>query len=201
MDTVNGTNKDYANFLSEYYFPYCKDKHVLEIGPYGTGFHTQLIQKFDPKSHTAIEADPEQCETYEKNFSNVKLIKNDALIELNQTQQYDVVVCFGVLYHLHSPLHLLELIVNNCNPNLVFLDCVNTPRNNEILAVEEGTNQEGNRFTTDGWRSIKYNMIVPFDVISKSMNHLGYMLVHRSSLNITDNFSKSKSWIGAWEKI
>ena len=200
MNTVSGTNKDYANFLKEYYFPYCKDKHILEIGPYGTGFHTKLIQEFNPKSHTAIEGDPEQCEIFAKNFPNVDLIKNDALIELNQKQHYDVVVCFGVIYHLHSPLHLLELIVNNATPDLLFLDCVNAPRNNEVLAVEEYTNLEGNRFTTEQWRSVNYNMIVPFDIIAKSMSHLGYISVDKSSLNITDNFSKSKSWIGVWER-
>jgi SAM-dependent methyltransferase len=200
METVKGTNKDYADFLNQHYFPYCKDKDILEIGPYGLGFHTKLIQNFGPKSHTAIEGDPEQCEIFESNFPNVNLIKNDALIELNQKQHYDIVVCFGVIYHLHSPLHLLELIVNNCTPNLLFLDCVNAPRNNEVLAIEEDINMEGNRFTAEQWRSIKYNMVVPFDIISRSMKQLGYILVNKSSLAITDNFSKSKSWIGVWER-
>jgi hypothetical protein len=37
-------------------------------------------------------------------------------------QLADVVVCFGVLYHLHSPLHLLELIVNKSKPTTVMLE-------------------------------------------------------------------------------
>jgi hypothetical protein len=40
----------------------------------------------------------------------------------NHLSRYDVVVLMGVLYHLHSPLHLLEMIINKIRPEMLIIE-------------------------------------------------------------------------------
>jgi hypothetical protein len=190
---------DYLNLMDQEYFDICNGKSVLEIGPGNSGFHTELIAKKNTKSIDLIEPGYE-IHTFKLNLDLdlITIIHDDAMVVLSKPYPKDVVVCCGVLYHLHSPLHLLELIVNNCDPEYIILDCVNSPQ--KISFIEEIDNLPGHRQTINEWKSCKFNLVAPFEIINMSMYNLGYSLTKTHELKVTDNLSKSNSWVGLWSK-
>jgi len=191
------TKDQYLNLMTEQYFSVCVGKTVLEIGP-SDGYHTNIIGKISSRL-TLIEPYSKQHNDLKKIPGVTNIIVDDANFVLEQPLLSDVVVCCGVLYHLHSPLHLLELIVNNCDPEYVILDSVNS--SNEMQFFPEEDNIPGNRQLIPSWRSAGFKLTAPFNIINQSMNNMGYTLVKNHSLNVTDFFSKSNSWVALWEKI
>jgi hypothetical protein len=182
----------------EQYFTVCKDKTVLEIGP-SDGVHTKLISKQSPKYLELIEPAVNQVEILNRieNVNNV--IVDDVFFVLSKKQAFEVVVCCGVLYHLHSPLYLLELIANNCNPDYTILDCTIDQKNISFLIEED--NKPGNRQTLSNWKSAGYNLVAPFTIIEQSMKNMGYELIKQDNIGSCEFKSKENFWVGLWEKV
>jgi hypothetical protein len=179
------------------YFTVCKDKAVLEIGPNG-GVHTDLIIKQVPKYLELIE--PDINIHYINTIDEVDdIIINDIFFVLANPHPIDVVVCCGVLYHLHSPLYLLELITNNCDPEYIILDCV-VDQNNISFLIEED-NKSGNRQIMPGWKSAGYNLVAPFAIINQSMCNMGYELIKHGEIRSCEIKSKENFWVGLWKKV
>lgn len=187
---------EYLIFMSDY-FTVCKDKAVLEIGPNG-GVHTDLIIKQVPKYLELIE--PDINIHYINTIDEVDdIIINDIFFVLANPHPIDVVVCCGVLYHLHSPLYLLELITNNCDPEYIILDCV-VDQNNISFLIEED-NKSGNRQIMPGWKSAGYNLVAPFAIINQSMCNMGYELIKHGEIRSCEIKSKENFWVGLWKKV
>ena len=190
--------KEYLDFVQKEYFAECKDQTVLEIGP-NDAAHTRLILNESPTNLTVIEPNV-SCNDILKECNVDQIINDDANLYLTKNKkEYDVVVCCGVLYHLHSPLYLLELIVNQCNPKKIILDCTIDQKNISFLVEED--NLPGNRFTVNQWKSSRFNLIAPFDIITKSMYNMGYRLIKKDMIKNTEWKSKDSVWIALWEKI
>lgn len=102
-------------------FPYVKNKDVLEIGPMH-GFHTKLMQYHKTNHVTMIEPATHLCTDLKKDFPKYKVHNDDIYMFLSKPKKFDVVVCFGVLYHLHSPIYLLELIRNRVDPDYIIME-------------------------------------------------------------------------------
>ena len=192
------TFEEYKQCMSEY-FAICKDKSVLEIGPH-EGIHTKLIVNHKPKYLELIEPF-EKTARYCQTLSGVdNVIMDDALFVLTDSRPYDVVVCCGVLYHLHSSIHLLELIVNNCNPKYIILDCAEAPEH--IAFSYEKDNVMGNRQLRSNWRSAQINLIPPYYIVEQTMLNLGYKQIKKDHFDDNIEFkSKTNFWVGMWEKI
>jgi SAM-dependent methyltransferase len=188
---------EYLNFLNREYFYICQNRSILEIGA-NTGIHTDIIKTQSPNYYQVIEPNGNACTILKKNHPEINLIQEDVFEVLINKKDFDVVICFGVLYHLHSPLYLLELIANSCNPQFIMLDCVNDPDNLEFL--EEPPNQSGNRFVTQQKKSCNFNLVAPFEIIAQGMKHLDYKLIKNTRFTVPNMFSKSNSWVGLWEK-
>lgn len=190
-------NQEYLDFVQQNYFSYCKDQSVLEIGPfYGT--HSQLILKETPKSLDVIEANSSCKQHLEKfNINNI-IIDDSQHYLLENKKDYDVVVCCGVLYHLHNPLTMLEIIVNQCDPKQVILDCVKDQKSLAFLVEEDNTS--GMRFLRPKWKSAGFNLVAPFDIINKSMYNMQYSLVKKDILYNTEWVGKQNVWMGIWER-
>jgi len=188
--------EEYLHFMSDNYFYICKNKNVLEIGP-NTTIHTDLIIKNNVKTVKLIEPNKSAAK-YIKQKISVDIIEDDAMFILTEKHLVDVVVCCGVLYHLHSPLHLLELIVNNCDPEYIILDSVIDQKNISFLVEED--NLSGNRQLRTDWKSSKFNLVAPFDIINLSMENMGYVLVKKDNIRVIDYKSKNGVWVGLWKK-
>lgn len=185
----------YHDFCKTVYFDACRSSSVLEIGA-GNGNHSLNISRQNPSRFVIIEGDSRIVGPL-KDIAGVEhVITDDVMMALKDQNFFDVVICLGVLYHLHSPLHLLELIANNCRPSIVILDCVMAPKNLEF--VTEDQNVPGNSQVRPNWRSCNMNLVAPFLTYLQSMDNLGYVLdkVHR--IQVKNYFPKNNSWMASW---
>ena len=187
---------EYNDMMVKEFFNVCRDQHVLEIAPFG-GHQTQAIVKYPVTSLTLVEPNQQVINLLVNNFPTAIVINDDIFKVYKSRLPADVVIACGLLYHLHSPLYLLELIVNQSDPKYIILDC---PYYNIVNANIEVTNIPGNRYTTDNWKSVNYNVTLPFDYINQALTHLGYTCSKTIDLKYLNVFSKNNSWMGMWQK-
>lgn len=180
------------------YFTVCKENSVLEIGPH-EGIHTKLIVQHNPKYLELIEPFERTAEYCKLIVGVDKVIKNDVFFVIDDNHPMDIVVCCGMLYHFHSPLHLLELIVNNCNPVYIILDCVENFKNIEFLPEQDQL--IANRQIKPNWRSAGFSLIVPFDIVERSLKKMGYTNIKKHQLGPDIDFKpKQNFWVGLWKR-
>ena len=190
-------SEEYCNLMNQY-FSICKNKNVLEIGPF-EGHHSKLILEQQPTELTVVEPNINANDQLAKlNITNI--VNDDIFHYLQSKNLFDVVICCGVLYHLHSPLYLLELIANMADPEYLILEsiCVD-----EFYLNNENDNVPGERQVNDGWKSCKLNLLIPDDYYETIVINLGYELIRKDSINFLDVLSNSKnnSWISLWKKV
>jgi SAM-dependent methyltransferase len=183
----------YYDFCRQEYFECCRDVRVLEL----SGGHEKEILSHCPEYFKIIEGSKIFAENLKSIDGVDDVVIADMMMALKDTEIFDVVICLGVLYHLHSPLHLLELIVNNCRPSKIILDCVMAPE--ELSFLLEIPNVPGNNQTTKGWRSCNVNLVAPFLTYLQSMDQLGYNLKKVDRIHVENYFSKDNSWMALWE--
>lgn len=193
-EVIQGSKEKYLDFL-ESYFKICQNKTVLEIGP-SLGHHTKKILKNNPAYLELIEGFESHIDHLKSIPGVDQVICNDVYDELNKVKQFDLVVCFGVLYHLHSPLYLLELIVNNCRPKFLMMDCVVEMEN--ITVLPEKVNHDGSRQTVKNWKAAPVNIVLPFLTYKECLENMGYELVNTYLLKIS-TIAKKNSWLATWK--
>jgi hypothetical protein len=194
--TIDGNRSDYYSFINHTYFPICKDQRVLEIGAF-LGDHSKLIATQSPSYFEIVEGDANCVKKLEKILTIDKVIHNDIILELQENSKpFDVCICLGVLYHLHSPLNLLELIINKCQPKYILLDTVTAPH--PLVFEPEIINQPGNYQTIDNWKSCELNFVVPFFIYNQSLYNMGYQLELANKQAISW-FPKSNGWTALWK--
>ena len=189
--------KNYCDIVNQH-FAVCKNKTVLEIGAFG-GWHSKLILDQQPMDLTVVDPNIMVNDIINKN--NIKdIVVDDVFNYLKINRKFDVVVCCGVLYHLHSPLYLLELISNMSNPDYIILDSYNLTG---FGCNEEIDNNLGCRYTMNSWKSCKLNIGLPNIVFEMAMTNLGYKEIRKDALSFPNILSGSKrnSWMGLWEKV
>ena len=192
------TLDEYLILMSDEYFSICQSKSVIEIGPFN-GIHTKLITKHDPQYLELIEPDTKKLEELKLISGVDNLIVDDAFFVLKDKHPADVVVCCGVLYHLHSPLYLLELITNHCNPEYIILDCATDQKS--ISFLREADNIPGNRQLMSTWRSAGYNLVAPFNIVNQSMNNMGYTFIKKHEFGEDIEWKpKENFWVGLWKR-
>lgn len=136
--------EEYLAFLEqEDIFGPCTNARTLEIGPL-TGKISKLIQKKRPSKHVTVEPDPKYPATH--NCTYQRYINN-------YQNEFDVVVCMGVLYHLHSPFDMLEKIITINKPKTFILETID-PRTPKPQVNHEEVNTTG----------FSWDTIVPFNV-------------------------------------
>ena len=193
----SGLELDYFDFINTNYFNILEQRRVLEIGP-SHGYHSKLIANNSPSYFEIIEGD-KTAGQYLENIPGINnIIHDDVMQNLISSRPFDVVVCFGVLYHLHSPLHLLELIVNYCDPEYILLDCV--MEQEQLSFLYEPTDISGNAQTRNGWKTCSKNLVIPFLIYLDAMENLGYILDLVDRVQIKNHRPKNNSWVARWKK-
>jgi hypothetical protein len=189
---------EYHQTIAREFFNVCSDKTVLEIAPFG-GHQTQAIIKHPIKSLLLVEPNQNSNAKLIKLFPTATIINDDIFNVYHNKFLVDVVVACGLLYHLHSPLYLLELIANQSDPEYIILDSIHQKN---ININSELPNIPGNRYTTTpAWKSVNYNICVPFDYIDQSLTHLGYKCINNIDLSDFNVSTKECSWMASWQKI
>ena len=192
------TYTEYIDLINTEYFSICNNKSVLEIGP-SNGYLSDLIVKQHPIKFTTVEPNLRHVQKLKLRFPEESVVHNDILFYLERIRPFDVVICFGLLYHLHSSLHLLEVIVNRCNPEYILLDCTNS--HDTVKFETEYDNAKNYRQLLHNWKSAGLSLVPPFKIIEQAMSNLGYTQVRTDILLVEEEcISKRNSWVGIWKK-
>lgn len=169
---------DWVNYLKDSYpyFEHCSGKNVLELAPF-RGTHTQLIELNSAKSITMVELNEIGINGLEFHYPQHTLVKDDVFNYLQTKRDFDVVVCCGLLYHLHSPLYLLELIANMVDPEFLYVETYTSP---ETYFREEPDNDMGMRQLIPNHKSTKLSLLFPEDILLLAIKNLGYELINEA---------------------
>ena len=192
---------EYHETIAKEFFYLCSDKTVLEIAPM-VGHQTQAIVKYPIKSLLLVEPNQTYNAKLIEFFPTATIINDDIFNVYHNKVLVDVVVACGLLYHLHSPLYLLELIANQSDPEYIILDAIHLPPPPGILITNELPNTPGNRYTTTpAWKAVNYSICLNFSYIDQALTDLGYKCINKIDLAEFDMFSKQNSWMASWQKI
>lgn len=190
---------EYHDMMTTEFFNVCADKRVIEIAPMA-GHQTQSIVKHTLKSLTLIEADKKFESELIDQFPSATVICDDIFKVYEDTISADVVVSCGLLYHLHNPFHLLELIVNQSDPEYIILDSIH-PRDKLRISVDvEQSNTIGNRTSKENWKCVNYNVVVDFEYVNSALIDLGYVCLKNINLRKFMVETKLNSWMALWKK-
>jgi SAM-dependent methyltransferase len=187
----------YFHVMTWEYFFKCSDKTVLEIGPLH-GEHSKLILQQNPKSLDLIDIDAGVCKNLESLGVNKNLryiINQDIHKFLEHEHLVDVVVCLGLIYHLHSPIKLLELIVNATRAQIIILD---GPITEQCMFQDDPLGYTYTNFNKLE-RKTNLSLLLPFAEIKKFMDLLGYRLIKYETMSVPD-FWKNNIWMAIWER-
>ena len=184
-------HEEWISYLKDSYpyFDLCSNKHVLELAPF-RGSHTQLIESHGAKSITMVELNEIGLDGLQFHYSNHTIVNDDVFNYLQTKREFDVVVCCGLLYHLHSPLYLLELIANMVDPEFLYIETYTSP---EPCFREEPDNDLGMRQLSSNYKSTKLSLIFPEDILLLAIKNLGYELI-----NETEYLNKPTGAVKLW---
>lgn len=158
------------------YFDLCANKTVLEIAPFA-GTHTKIIESHGAKNITLVDFNDYAISILNKTHHKHTIIKDDIFNYLQTKREFDVVVCCGLLYHLHSPLYLLELIANMIDPEYLYIETYTAP---DLQVNEELDNDLGMRQIKQGYKSVGLSLLLTEEVLLRSIKNLGYTLIQES---------------------
>ena len=110
-------------------------KTVLEVGA-GIGDHTDFFVDRGCLV-TTTEAKSENLKILRERFKNNTNVEVEFL-DMNypewkiKLKPFDIVYCYGLLYHLHEPLNALRFMAENCSEMLLLETCVSLNDNESI---------------------------------------------------------------------
>ena len=136
-------------------FQNCQGANVLEIGPL-IGDITRIIEKQNPDRLVTVEPDPSISATHNCTY-------NDYVD--NTKELFDVVVCMGVLYHLHSPFDMIDKMLEVHKPSTIILETMDIPM---PKIYGEDINKHGNAWGTRVPYTIQVPMKYYYDVLERS---------------------------------
>jgi len=202
---TNLTNEAYVKkWLIDNLYYVCKDKKVLDIASH-TGKLLQYVKEVSPTHITSVEVDTRVFHEL-RNLSIDEIISDDIFNYLSSPKKFDVVICQGLLYHMHSPFMLLELIANRTDAEYVILDSMDRSLmgyTNSIV-FRENVNFLGARNTSKDWKFTHSCIYVNPKFFKEAMIELGYRCIFEYNSNGDDNFKnvgwKHLSWFGLFKK-
>lgn len=185
------------NELLEETFSLCKDKSVLELATFENR-HSRIIKGL-ASSWQGVE--PDQRYAGPNMFTGTA---NDFYRSKMGEQEYDIVTCFGLLYHLHSPIHLFEQIINKSKPKTIIIESV---MSDPLVYEHEEFNTPGNAFCDkDITTPMPWKLTGTADVTTKVLDSVGYKYVgglkDYNNIEIDTEYQSSKKdcWLGIYEK-
>ena len=166
---------DYLDILrKEDIFACANNNTVLELAANG-GWHSRLIYENNPEKLVCVEPDEffkePLYDTFASQHKNIECFWDTYNEYLQKEEEkFDVVVCCGLLYHLHSPLDCMEKIINIHQPKTLIIE--NFDVDVEVLN-EEDLDLCGNAFT-DNTKHIPYNFFIPMTKWKEILSKVGY---------------------------
>jgi SAM-dependent methyltransferase len=139
-----------------------RGKSVLELGA-GVGDHTTFFLDRDC-TVVSVEARAENCALFAAGMQDLQLagyrkVTQARLVRgrielLNDliSEQFDIVYCYGLLYHLADPKPALEMMATRCREMLLLETCVSFGNHESLNAVVESQADPTQSFEGRGCR-------------------------------------------------
>ena len=187
--------QEYIDIWQEYFdqlenlniFDCIENKNVLEIGT-AEGLFWELYNKYNPSSITGL--DPDNRWSLKEDIKESDIIRESYDTYLPKTG-YDVIICFGLIYKLHSPIHLLELIARS-RPEYIILEDIEFPTEQISLTNIGPNNNNMGELIINDEISCPYAIRLSTTSTISIMETMSYKLENVYELE-TKNPSKSKT--------
>lgn len=170
----------YVSLLRNKLFTVCKNKTVLEIGP-NQGNITKQILLNEPKKLIVVEPN---TTSFNSDLKDYVEYHNSTLNDYYKSNKVkvDIVIAMGVFYHLHSPLHALELIVNYSDPDIIFFDSpehsnkLHTLKNRSFAVIPEAQYGRTGMAQSDSGiiNPLPFSVADPYGMTKDALEHVGY---------------------------
>jgi FkbM family methyltransferase len=136
-------------------------KTVLELGA-GIGDHTSFF--LDRSCEVVVtEGRPQNIEIIRLRYPDIETIQLDLdTPDLKINQQFDIVYCYGLLYHLQKPTQAIEFMARNCQNMLLLETCVSFGEEEAINLCKERADFPSQAISGDGCRPTRkwvYNQL------------------------------------------
>ncbi len=138
------------------------DKSVLEVGA-GVGDLTNFFLDRGCKV-TLTEVREKNIEIIKRRFQDINVFKHnmDNPLINDFSGSFDIIFCYGLLYHLKNPEQALEYMAKINNGLLLLETCVSYGDQEEINSIDENSEAETQSFSGTGCRPTRiwvYNQL------------------------------------------
>lgn len=178
----------------EEFFPVVTGKKVLELASMDGMFWPHILMH-NPLLLEGL--DPANIK-YKSNSVKVHKVGYQDFLPNNN---YDVIVCFGLIYKLSNPLDLLERIANS-NPTHVIFEQIN-PYNADVVLkyYPEKYNLPGQLVVDKSYRRVPWSLLIPVPVIVEAFRSLGYELIKYKDTDTPGLMTKRNTCVLLLQKI
>lgn len=172
---IEQSNRQRCQRISEKTFPIIKGLKTLELGPQDGSWFTKHLLTYT-RDVTVIELSKTQADILKSNYPMVNVLVDDFNECLRTVGQFEAVVVYGVLYHSHAPLRLLEDIANYVKPQYILIENIlGSGSGNWAIVDEEEPNTNGMRFSQN--KSCKLVISLGQTWYAQALTNLGYRKV------------------------
>lgn len=128
------------------------DRSVLEVGA-GIGDHTSFFLDRGC-TVTATEAREQNLTVLRQRFPNldVRQLDVDRPDAAEITESFDIVYCYGLLYHLSQPAEAIAFLSARCRDLLLLETCVSVGEEDELVSLEEDVQNPTQSYCGSGCR-------------------------------------------------
>lgn len=175
-----------------------KDSIVLEIAS-GEGHFSSIYKSSKLKKYICVEPDKEWFEMASQHDYDCDTEFVNTTYENFQTKEdIDYVVCAGLIYHLASPIHFIETVVNKFKPKVLYLESLGEYNQEELIfdnknnSIQfnchfryEEINITGNRFKTEGENLVPASLSISTDAIIYFFKTVGYNVSKFKTIEIS----------------
>lgn len=134
---------------------------VLEVGA-GIGEHTSFFLDRGCKV-TAIEARQDNMKILHSRYPDVRLLQMDMNNPQNIFDElFDIIYCYGLLYHLNNPLEAINYMSRYCHKMLLLETCVSFGNEVSLNSCKEDARNPTQAFSGKGCRPTRswvYNQL------------------------------------------
>lgn len=124
---------------------------VLEVGA-GVGDHTSFFLDRNCRV-VSVEARPENLEILRTRYPDIEVSQLDLdSPEISFEQEFDIVYCYGLLYHLSKPAEAIEFLSRCCGKMLLLETCVSYGNAEAINLCHEAIEDPTQSFHGQGCR-------------------------------------------------
>ena len=187
-------------------FKCVKGKTVMENAS-NNGDISKCIKSNEPSHLTCIEPSDRWVNDYAD--TQITSTVNEFYMSGANTQ-FDVIVEMGLLYKLHSPIHLIEQHINLGNPDTIILETMGNPGDNdqEQHRLESHLNEIELMQSGDliPYMSILYPSDIDIIMVKMGYKQVFYeWLIQDKTVDILNDprwaAPKKHSWIGIYDKV